>query len=636
MTPRSSAITRQPAAARARAASNGARPGPARPAPARGVARARRHRPVGAEGAEVVDAREVEELEGAAQALDPPAVAPVAQRAPVVDRVAPQLALGGEGVGRDAGHDVVAEELGLAHVVGAAGRDVDGHVADQAHAALVGVHAQCRPLAVEAHLVVDAPACRRRRPPSRRSRTRGARGTPRARPPTPARRDRPGTRATQRKPTTPCRASPGDWAARAAAPATTTGPPPRASRRTAAPVRQASRPASEVRCSCTPLVRGSRMWERGVDVPARAKAKSPSRIRIAYPSPTVDCGRWPVKRTVADTVQVSADIFRDGHEVLRAVVRWREPGSKRWREAPLIPVDAHHNGVRWEGAFTVEKPGRTQWNIQAWVDLFAGWRDELARKVEFGQPDLSGELSEGAVLLRAAADRAKGEDKRAPDRGRRGDRHRSARRARPRAARARRVGPGAHRGHRAARATSRSTSTARWRASAPGTSSSRARGAASRASRSRSRGIAELGFDVLYMPPIHPIGHTNRKGRNNTLTRRARRSRQPVRDRRRDRRPRRDPPRARHRRGVPRARRDGGRARHRRRPRPRDQLLARPPVAQGAPRVVLPPPRRHAQVRREPAQEVPGHLQRQLRLRRLARRCGTRCWPSCATGSTAA
>ena len=78
------------------------------------------------------------------------------------------------------------------------------------------------------------------------------------------------------------------------------------------------------RCSCIPLVRGSRMWERGVFVPARAKAKPPSRIRIAYPSPTVDCGRWPVKRTVADTVQVSADIFRDGHEVLRAVVRWRD------------------------------------------------------------------------------------------------------------------------------------------------------------------------------------------------------------------------------------------------------------------------------------------------------------------------
>ena len=71
------------------------------------------------------------------------------------------------------------------------------------------------------------------------------------------------------------------------------------------------------------------MWERGVDVPARAKAKSPSRIRIEHPAPTVDCGRWPVKRTVADTVHVSADIFRDGHEVLRAVVRWRDAGRAR-------------------------------------------------------------------------------------------------------------------------------------------------------------------------------------------------------------------------------------------------------------------------------------------------------------------
>ena len=89
---------------------------------------------------------------------------------------------------------------------------------------------------------------------------------------------------------------------------------------------------------------------------------------------------------MADTVHVSADIFRDGHEVLRAVVRWREPGENRWREAPLTPVDAHHNGVRWEGAFTVQKPGRTQWNIQAWVDLFAGWRDELRARSSSASP----------------------------------------------------------------------------------------------------------------------------------------------------------------------------------------------------------------------------------------------------------
>ncbi|MEA2253503.1 MAG: hypothetical protein QOG70_3745, partial [Solirubrobacteraceae bacterium] len=144
-------------------------------------------------------------------------------------------------------------------------------------------------------------------------------------------------------------------------------------------------------------------------MPVRAKAKPPNRIRIEHPAPTVDDGRWPVKRTVGDTVDVGADIFRDGHEVLRAVVRYKAPGDRRWHESPLVAVDAHHDGVRWEGAFTVEEPGLTQWTIQAWVDLFAGWRDELARKVEFGQPDLSGELSEGAVLLGAAAERAKGE-----------------------------------------------------------------------------------------------------------------------------------------------------------------------------------------------------------------------------------
>ncbi len=259
------------------------------------------------------------------------------------------------------------------------------------------------------------------------------------------------------------------------------------------------------------------MWERGVDVPARSKAQSPDRIRIEHPAPTVDAGRWPVKRTVGDTVHVSADIFRDGHEVLRAVVRWRGPGERRWREAPLVAVDAHHDGVRWEGAFTVQEPGRTQWTIQAWVDLFAGWRDELARKVEFGQPDLSGELSEGAVLLAAAAERAKGEDKR-----------RLAAAAEaivtdPHAA----LDPSLLELVEAMQIRTEATELAAplevdvdrtlarfgsWYELFP-----RSWGGFKGVQAQLPR-LAELGFDVLYMPPIHPIGHTSRKGRNNTLT----------------------------------------------------------------------------------------------------------------------
>jgi starch synthase (maltosyl-transferring) len=254
-----------------------------------------------------------------------------------------------------------------------------------------------------------------------------------------------------------------------------------------------------------------------MDVPARAKAQPPSRIRIEHAAPTVDGGRWPVKRTVGDAVNVSADIFRDGHEVLRAVVRWRAPGEKRWQESTLVAVDAHHDGVRWEGAFTVETPGRTQWTIQAWVDLFAGWRDELARKVDFGQPDLSGELSEGAVLLRAAADRAKGERKRALTAAA------EAIAADPQVA----LAPGLLELVEAVQERTEATELSEpleidvdrtlarfgsWYELFP-----RSWGGFKGVQEQLPR-LQELGFDVLYMPPIHPIGHTSRKGRNNTLT----------------------------------------------------------------------------------------------------------------------
>jgi starch synthase (maltosyl-transferring) len=254
-----------------------------------------------------------------------------------------------------------------------------------------------------------------------------------------------------------------------------------------------------------------------VDVPARAKAQPPSRIRIEHAAPTVDGGRWPVKRTVGDTVNVSADIFRDGHEVLRAVVRWRAPGEKNWQESPMTAVDAHHDGVRWEGTFTVDRPGRTRWTIQAWVDLFAGWRDELARKVDFGQPDLSGELSEGAVLLRAAAKRAKGEGKRALEATA------EAIMTDPQAALAAELLELVEAAQERAEATELDKplevdvdrTLARfgsWYELFP-----RSWGGFKGVQEQLPR-LAELGFDVLYMPPIHPIGHTNRKGRNNTLT----------------------------------------------------------------------------------------------------------------------
>jgi starch synthase (maltosyl-transferring) len=225
-----------------------------------------------------------------------------------------------------------------------------------------------------------------------------------------------------------------------------------------------------------------------------------------------------VKRTVGDVVAVSADVFRDGHEVLRAVVRYRGPGERRWHEAPLHPVDAHHNGVRWAGEFPVTAPGRWSWTIQAWVDVFAGWRDEVARKLEAGQENMSGEASEGAVLLRDAAARATGADRTALES----------------AAAALETGEpivlalDAELAAIVERAAERTEATempspltvdvdrvlgrfGSWYELFP-----RSWGGF-RGVEAQLPALAELGFDVLYLPPIHPIGHTNRKGRNNAL-----------------------------------------------------------------------------------------------------------------------
>ena len=84
----------------------------------------------------------------------------------------------------------------------------------------------------------------------------------------------------------------------------------------------------------------------------------PPRIHIQYPSPTVDAGRYPAKRTVGDLVEVEADVFRDGHDKLRAVIVQTPPGGGEARESELRAIDAHHNGVRWAGSFVVDAPGR--------------------------------------------------------------------------------------------------------------------------------------------------------------------------------------------------------------------------------------------------------------------------------------
>jgi starch synthase (maltosyl-transferring) len=254
-------------------------------------------------------------------------------------------------------------------------------------------------------------------------------------------------------------------------------------------------------------------------VPASPRSQAPpSRIRIQLVRPTIEEGRWPVKRTAGDVVAVSADVFRDGHEVLRAVVRWQGNGESEWHEAPLTPLDDHHNGVRWGGAFPVEHVGLARWTVQAWVDVFAGWRDEVARKLDAGQIDMSGETSEGVVLLRDAAGHASGEDRTALE----------AAAAALEAGEPVAAALDARLAEIVERVAPRSEVTEMPAAYEIYVDRVRARFGSWYELFPRSFGgfrgveeqlprLQELGFDVLYLPPIHPIGHTHRKGRNNTL-----------------------------------------------------------------------------------------------------------------------
>ena len=109
-------------------------------------------------------------------------------------------------------------------------------------------------------------------------------------------------------------------------------------------------------------------------MPAPKRSERPSRIRIAKPAPVLDNGRYAVKRTVGDTVAVSADIFRDGHEKLKAVVKYKAPGGRRWLETEMRVIYAHVSGVRWAGEFTVETPGTWQWTAPDRVEFLPSAR----------------------------------------------------------------------------------------------------------------------------------------------------------------------------------------------------------------------------------------------------------------------
>lgn len=260
-----------------------------------------------------------------------------------------------------------------------------------------------------------------------------------------------------------------------------------------------------------------------------ARATNPTgqrRVVIDRLEPQIDGGRFPIKRVVTDTVVVHADIVADGHDLITAVVLYRTKGARSFGEVPMVP----DGNDRYHAAFFVEREGEYFYTVEAWIDHFATWCAGLEKKHDAGVATEM-DLLIGARLVEEASGRAKGEP---------------ASRLSEIAAELRDTGNDID--HRVATALSTECRSLVWRypdrryatryerelrvwvdreraifsswyelfprstAAKPGK-----HGGFSDLIK-RLPYVARLGFDVLYLPPIHPIGVTNRKGRNNALT----------------------------------------------------------------------------------------------------------------------
>jgi len=269
--------------------------------------------------------------------------------------------------------------------------------------------------------------------------------------------------------------------------------------------------------------------------PALARVQGPPPPFDTYPaiaiesvSPELEGGPWPIKRAVGDTIAVEADIFKEGHDLLSARVLYRTVGAPTWQEAPMVPTV----NDRWRGEFTVDRNTRYGYTVLAFTDVYGSWRADLVKRVSAAQ-DVTSELLEGLRLVEQAAERVTDPNVKARLEA-------YAQRWRdfsgPTAMRERAMlASSAELGEVMDQAHDRSDATryrrelelivdriearfAAWYEIFPrsqGTDPTRS--ATFREAEARIPAIADMGFNVLYMTPIHPIGHTKRKGPNNTL-----------------------------------------------------------------------------------------------------------------------
>ncbi|HMW17947.1 MAG TPA: alpha-1,4-glucan--maltose-1-phosphate maltosyltransferase [Accumulibacter sp.] len=252
------------------------------------------------------------------------------------------------------------------------------------------------------------------------------------------------------------------------------------------------------------------------------------RVNIEAVKPQIDGGRYPIKRVIGEKVHVSADIFKEGHDKLAALLKVRKVGNKEWQESPLTQGDNDH----WYGEFTVTAIGRWEYTIEAYAEPYLSWVDEITKKNLPGA-NIGSELLEGLTIIKKGAAKAQKDDR--------------ARMENIIAALESALTAGEHAGavelgvgnvmrSLMAKYPDRSegyeltpslqvmvnrpvTRFAAWYEFFPRSQSNTPyRHGTLQDSIRRLPAIKAMGFDVIYLPPIHPIGYAFRKGKNNSLT----------------------------------------------------------------------------------------------------------------------
>ncbi len=247
------------------------------------------------------------------------------------------------------------------------------------------------------------------------------------------------------------------------------------------------------------------------------------RVLIGGVEPEIDDGRFPIKRVIGEPVVVEADVFGDGHDALSGLLLYRREQDSGWSEVPLEFL----NNDRWQARFVVAELGRYRYTLTAWIDPFTSWYRDLGKRLEARQ-DVSIDLLIGATWIKAASSRAKGDDALRLERwaaALQSDKMPTAEKValtqdqtlpRLMATYPDRRWATTYDKELAVVVDREKARFSTWYEMFPRSCSPQpGRHGTFKDCEARLPYVAGMGFDVLYFPPIHPIGRTHRKGTNN-------------------------------------------------------------------------------------------------------------------------